>query len=136
MCRSKHVEQLRNTGIINSTTRSHLVCYFYKIYKIGLLHVLYQRLAYYTYFTKDWLITRTLPKLCLLFNFLKAESSPICHLLALLGAHYILHVSTIRIKNHTKGSRYWCICCLFQLMHLYNLKHQLTLTFKTLKKKC
>ena len=32
MCRSKHVEQLRNTGIINSTTRSHLVGYFYEIY--------------------------------------------------------------------------------------------------------
>jgi len=31
VCRSKHVEQLRNTGIINSTTRSHLVGYFYKI---------------------------------------------------------------------------------------------------------
>ena len=26
------VEQLRNIGIINSTTRSHLVGYFYKIY--------------------------------------------------------------------------------------------------------
>ena len=32
MCRSKHVEQLRNSGIINSTTRSHRVGYFYKIY--------------------------------------------------------------------------------------------------------
>ena len=32
MCRSKHVEQLRNIGIINSTTRSHLIGYFYKIY--------------------------------------------------------------------------------------------------------
>jgi hypothetical protein len=30
--RSKHVEQLRNIGRINSTTRSHLVCYFYTIY--------------------------------------------------------------------------------------------------------
>jgi hypothetical protein len=28
VCRSKHVEQLRNIGIINSTTRSHLVGYF------------------------------------------------------------------------------------------------------------
>jgi len=28
VCRSKHVEQLRNTGIINSTTRSHFVGYF------------------------------------------------------------------------------------------------------------
>jgi len=32
MCRPKHVEQLRNTGIINSTTRSHLVGSFYEIY--------------------------------------------------------------------------------------------------------
>jgi len=32
VCLSKHVEQLRNTGIINSTTRSHLVGYFYTIY--------------------------------------------------------------------------------------------------------
>ena len=32
MCRSKSVEQLRNIGIINSTTRSHLVGSFYVIY--------------------------------------------------------------------------------------------------------
>ena len=31
MCRSKHVEPLRNTGITNSTPRSHLVGYFYTI---------------------------------------------------------------------------------------------------------
>jgi hypothetical protein len=31
VCRSKHVEQLRNIGIINSTTRLHLVDYFYTI---------------------------------------------------------------------------------------------------------
>ena len=31
MCRLKHVEQLRNIGTINSTTRSHLVGYFYTI---------------------------------------------------------------------------------------------------------
>ena len=37
MCRSKHVEQLRNIGIINSTTRSHLVGYFYTIYNISIL---------------------------------------------------------------------------------------------------
>jgi len=34
VCRSKHVEQLRNIGIINSTTRSHLVGYFYTIYSM------------------------------------------------------------------------------------------------------
>jgi hypothetical protein len=33
------------------------------------------------------------------FNPLKAELNPICHLLALLGAHHILHVSRIRVKG-------------------------------------
>ena len=31
-------------------------------------------------------------------NPLNAELNPICHLLALLGAHHILHVSWIRVK--------------------------------------
>jgi hypothetical protein len=32
-------------------------------------------------------------------NPLNAELNPICHLLALLGAHPILHVSRIRVKS-------------------------------------
>jgi len=32
-------------------------------------------------------------------NPLKAKLNPICHLLALLGAHHILHVSRIRVKG-------------------------------------
>ena len=32
------------------------------------------------------------------FKGLNAELNPICHLLALLGAHHILHVSRIRVK--------------------------------------
>jgi len=32
------------------------------------------------------------------FNPLNAELNPICHLLALLGAHHILHVSRLRVK--------------------------------------
>jgi len=32
VCRPKHVEKLRNIGIINSTTRLHLVGSFYEIY--------------------------------------------------------------------------------------------------------
>jgi len=32
------------------------------------------------------------------FNPLNADLNPICHLLALLGAHLILHVSRIRVK--------------------------------------
>ena len=31
-------------------------------------------------------------------NPLNAELNPICHLLALLGAHFILHVSRIRVN--------------------------------------
>ena len=34
------------------------------------------------------------------FNPLNAQLNPICHLLALLGAHHILHVSRIRVKGH------------------------------------
>jgi hypothetical protein len=33
-----------------------------------------------------------------LFNPLNAKLNPICHLLALLGAHHILHVSRVRVK--------------------------------------
>jgi hypothetical protein len=32
------------------------------------------------------------------FNLLNAELNPICHLLALLGAHPIFHVSRITVK--------------------------------------
>jgi len=34
------------------------------------------------------------------FNPLNAELNPICHLLALLGAHHIFHVSGLRV-NHS-----------------------------------
>jgi hypothetical protein len=32
-------------------------------------------------------------------NPLNVELNPVCHLLALLGAHHILHVSRIRVKG-------------------------------------
>jgi len=32
------------------------------------------------------------------FNPLKAQLNPICHMLALLGAHHILHISRIRVN--------------------------------------
>ena len=31
-------------------------------------------------------------------NPLNAELNPLCHLLALLGAHHILHISRLRVK--------------------------------------
>ena len=37
-------------------------------------------------------------------NPLNAELNLICHLLALLGAHHILHVSRIRVKNRPVGA--------------------------------
>jgi hypothetical protein len=39
-------------------------------------------------------------------NTLNAELNPICHLLALLGAHHILHVSRIRVKHISWGLRW------------------------------
>jgi hypothetical protein len=39
-----------------------------------------------------WKLTRTK------INHLNAELNPICHFLALLGAHQILHVSRIRVN--------------------------------------
>ena len=38
---------------------------------------------------------------------LNAELNPICHLLALLGAHHILHISRIRVKD---AEIYTCLC--------------------------
>jgi len=43
------------------------------------------------------------------FDPLNAKLNPICHLLALLGAHHILHVSRVRVKHvkvKVKQSRY------------------------------
>ena len=37
-------------------------------------------------------------------NHLNAELNPICHLLALLRAHHILHVSRVRVKVHFNPS--------------------------------
>ena len=37
--------------------------------------------------------------ICTILNPLNTELNPICHLLALLGNHPILHVSRIRVKN-------------------------------------
>jgi len=37
------------------------------------------------------------------FNPLNAELNPICHLLALVGAHPIFHVSRIRVKRVGKA---------------------------------
>jgi len=35
-------------------------------------------------------------------NPLNAELNPVCHLMALLGAHHIFHVSGLRVKSITQ----------------------------------
>jgi len=45
-----------------------------------------------------WMLLHSLFSHIFLFNPLNAELNPICHFLALLGAHHILHVSRIRVK--------------------------------------
>jgi hypothetical protein len=40
--------------------------------------------------------------LCWWINPLNAELNPICYLLALLGAHHILHVSKIRVNEQLR----------------------------------
>jgi len=35
------------------------------------------------------------------FNPLNAELNPICHLLALLGAHHIFHISRVRVNRNS-----------------------------------
>jgi hypothetical protein len=42
----------------------------------------------------QYVVSLLFPSLC---YFLNAELNPICHLLALLGAHHILHVRRIRV---------------------------------------
>ena len=43
-------------------------------------------------------------------NLSNAELNPICHFLALLGAHHVLHVSRIRANYSRKGGpRQWSI---------------------------
>jgi hypothetical protein len=41
---------------------------------------------------------------CIIFNPLNAELNPICHLLALLGAHHIFDVSGLRVKCSATNS--------------------------------
>jgi len=71
-------------------------------------------------------------------NPLNAELNPICHLLALLGAHHILHISTIRVNMevvwlHILGP-YWCLyvalfCSL--LLFYVNFNANINIVFKT-----
>jgi hypothetical protein len=43
------------------------------------------------------------------FNPLRAELNPICHLLALLGAHHIFHVSGLKVNLRKKIVKYYIL---------------------------
>jgi len=52
-----------------------------------------------------------------LFNPLNVELNPICHLLALLGAHHFLHVSGVRVKRTLREtSKAFYSVILFQIL--------------------
>jgi hypothetical protein len=80
------------------------------------------------------------------FTPLHAELNPICHLLALLGAHPILHVSRIRVKVTLTGVRittaamdinkyYICSVCVCSLNYPACKEHALYKHFPTLSHK-
>jgi len=60
-----------------------------------------------------------------MFNPLNAQLNPVCHLLALLGAHHILHVSRIGIK--AKKFNASCVCFCFinirTISHYFPIQH-------------
>jgi hypothetical protein len=51
------------------------------------------------YTTITYIILKTEWYAIHIINLLNAELNPICHFLALLAAHYILHVSRVRVKG-------------------------------------
>jgi len=56
-----------------------------------------------------------------IFNPLNAQLNPICHLLALLGAHHILHVSRIRVNP--LNAQLNPICHLLALLGAHHILH-------------
>jgi hypothetical protein len=56
-----------------------------------------------SFFIAEFSLTVSFFDLYFYINPLKAELNPLCHLLALLGAHHILHVSRIRVNAHQRN---------------------------------
>jgi hypothetical protein len=56
---------------------------------------------------------------------LKAQLNPICHMLALLGAHHILHVSRVKVKEHFNplNTHLNPICHLLALLGAHHIFH-------------
>jgi hypothetical protein len=74
----------------------------YFVFRVGHSDVRKERLVHkYLHRSQSLLVVLVIK--CVI-NTLNAELNPICHLLALLGAHHILHVGRIRVKLDVSGS--------------------------------
>jgi transposase len=71
-----------------------------KVHTFGISKCLQQRQNVGTKEGGITVIIITLKHIHVFLNPLKTMLNPICHLLALLGAHHILHVSRIRVKKN------------------------------------
>ena len=62
--------------------------------------------------------------LIIVFNTLNTELNPICHLLALLGAHHIFHISGLRVKllYSCSHNNYLIFFCHFVIKMFYMYK--------------
>jgi len=69
--------------------------------------------------------------LCSFFNPLNTELNPICHLLALLGVHYFLHISRIRVKQTASYS----IVAFTEFKNIINMKALLFIVVLYVKSK-
>ena len=62
------------------------------------------------------------PETCWAINPSNAELNPFCHLLALLGAHHILHLSKVRVKKLWNNKFYYTFAsCWFFLYDLCSI---------------
>ena len=79
----------------------------------------------YSAFFMTSILVEILQKVAKLFNPSNIELNPICHLLALLGAHHILHVSRIRVKGHFNpvNTELNPICQLLALLGAHHILH-------------
>jgi len=64
-------------------------------------------------------------------NPLNSELNPICHLLALLGAHHILHISGLRVNQQSVNISYFYHAC--YAYHAHNLLPSEVISLRSLK---
>jgi hypothetical protein len=61
-------------------------------------------MSYFVFYVNDTATEKPSTQSYTKISLLNAELNTICHLLALLGAHPIFHISRIRVKDHKFSS--------------------------------